>query len=79
MFYCRAVTLNFSGAEGFKAVMELASYMPDNDPNSFAEDDKAKNDERKLQKHGIATRKQSADAISKLLTNNASDGTRRFQ
>ena len=29
LFYCRSITLNFSGAEGFKATMELASYMPE--------------------------------------------------
>lgn len=77
VFYCRAVTLNFSADSGFTANMELASYMNSNDPSAFTDDDKAKNNERKLKKHGAAKRTQARDATTAKIVENAERGPRK--
>lgn len=77
VFYCRAVTLSFSADSGFTAQMELASYMNTNDPSGFSADDQAKNNERKLKKHGPAKRAQSVDANTTKIVENVEKGPRR--
>ena len=64
VYYCKAVKLNFSAESGFNAHMELASYMPDNDPKRFSAEDTAKNDDRKAKKHGAAKTKQAQSAAT---------------
>jgi hypothetical protein len=76
IFYVRSIKTHCSAEEGdgFKATMELVNYMPDNDPASMSDDDKAMNDRRKLKpaKRGKKNiRVSAADKKTKQLTDEA--------
>ena len=50
IFYVRSIKTHCSAeeGEGFKGTMELVNYMPDNDPASMSDEDRATNDRLKL-------------------------------
>ena len=63
VYYCKAVRLQFKADdEFFHCSMELANYMPTNDPANMDADTQALNDERRMKPTSSAARRAVAQA-----------------
>lgn len=61
VYYCRGIRLQFKADDTFfHATMELANYMPSNDPANLDETSRAMNDVRKKKPANAAAKKKSA-------------------
>jgi len=63
VYYCKAIRLQFKAEdEFFHCSMELANYMPVNDPSNMDADTQAANDERKKKPTSLADKQAAAQA-----------------
>jgi hypothetical protein len=61
-YYCKSIRKEFKADDQFfHCTMELANYMPSNDPANMDEDSQAMNDVRKKKKTSTKGRKQAAE------------------
>ena len=81
VYYCKGVRLEFKATdEIFHCSMELANYMPSNDPSKMDEETQEINDQRKKKPTSKAAKaKQSEDAASQAVINDAKRRARIIQ